>query len=201
MRADPIEARRRWVGRNRRAKRVLDALAVHANAGSSGMPGIGKGVALAQCYDSIIGLVTEVEATGGGQWRVKRIQAIVDCGWTLNTASVEAQIFGGIVFGLTAALHGRVALAEGELRVRNFDDYPLLRGFEVPPIAVEILPALDDLPGGVGELGVPPVAPSLVNAIAAAGLGKAQAAAFARLDSSPTAADVNQRGAMFSTTD
>ncbi|MCC6776198.1 MAG: xanthine dehydrogenase family protein molybdopterin-binding subunit, partial [Hyphomicrobiales bacterium] len=150
MRADPIEARRRWVGRNRRAKRVLDALAVHANAGSSGMPGIGKGVALAQCYDSIIGLVTEVEATGGGQWRVKRIQAIVDCGWTLNTASVEAQIFGGIVFGLTAALHGRVALAEGELRVRNFDDYPLLRGFEVPPIAVEILPALDDLPGGVG---------------------------------------------------
>jgi isoquinoline 1-oxidoreductase beta subunit len=90
----------------------------------------------------------------------------VDCGWTVNPDSIRAQMEGGIVYGLTAALKGAITVADGRVQQGNFDDYPLLALDECPAIDVHIVASEQD-PGGVGEPGVPPTAPAVCNAVLA----------------------------------
>ncbi|MEY2882878.1 MAG: hypothetical protein RL490_602, partial [Pseudomonadota bacterium] len=134
-------------------------------------PGVGRGVALSECFGSIIAQVAEVQIDKTGRPRVTQVWAAIDCGRVVNPDSVTAQIESGIIYGLTAALHGRVSFANGEAEQRNFDTHPLLTLAETPAISVVILPSTEN-PGGVGEPGTPPIAPAVANAIAAAGGGR-----------------------------
>lgn len=96
-----------------------------------------------------------------------RIVAAVDCGRTVNPDTVKAQLEGGIIFGLTAALKTEITLDKGRVQQRNFHDYQMVRMFESPEIEVYVVPSTEK-PTGVGEPGVPPVAPAVANAIFAA---------------------------------
>ncbi len=104
---------------------------------------------------------------GGGVVRVTRVVCAVDCGQVVHPDLVAGQMEGGIVFGLSAALGGEVAIERGGARPANFDDYPILRLDECPAIEVHLAPS-GDAHGGIGEVGVPPSAPAVINAIAAA---------------------------------
>jgi CO/xanthine dehydrogenase Mo-binding subunit len=102
-----------------------------------------------------------------GEVRVHRVVCAVDCGLVINPDTVQAQMQGGIIFGLTAALKTEITLKDGKIEQSNFHDYQMLRIFESPQIEVHIVPSTNS-PTGVGEPGVPPVAPALANAIFAA---------------------------------
>ena len=113
-------------------------------------------------------MVADVTVTSGRIVAVDRVVCAVDCGFAVHPDGVLAQIQGGIAFGLTAALHGRVGFEAGAAMVSNFHDYPLLRIDEMPQVEVHLINgALDGL-GGAGEIGVPPIAPAVCNAIHAA---------------------------------
>jgi isoquinoline 1-oxidoreductase beta subunit len=111
--------------------------------------------------------VAEVSVEKDGRVKVHRIVAAVDCGRTVNPDTVKAQLEGGIIFGLTAALKTEITLDKGRVQQRNFHDYQMVRMFESPEIEVYVVPSTEK-PTGVGEPGVPPVAPAVANAIFAA---------------------------------
>ena len=129
-------------------------------------PRMGRGVALVESFGSIVAQVAEVVIEAGGL-RVTRVWAAIDCGRVINPDSVRAQIEGGIIYGLTAALHGEVRFSGGISQQQNFDSYPLLSLADAPAIEVIII-ASTEPPGGVGEPGTPPIAPAVANAIFAA---------------------------------
>ena len=110
-----------------------------------------------------MGQVAEVSITHG-QIQVHRVVAVVDAGFVVNPNIAQAQIEGGIVFGLTAALKGKITFQNGAVRQKNFDTYPLLRMHECPDIEVHFLHS-DEPPEGMGEPGVPPIAPAVGNAV------------------------------------
>ena len=134
-------------------------------------PGVGRGVAMSECFGSIVAQVAEVSLAKGAAPRVTHVWAAIDCGRVINPDSVRAQIESGVIYGLTAALHGRVSFADGMAQQSNFDSYPLLTMAEAPEIAVTII-ASDAPAGGVGEPGTPPIAPAVANALFAAGGGR-----------------------------
>jgi isoquinoline 1-oxidoreductase beta subunit len=108
--------------------------------------------------------VAEVSVDAEGHLRVERVVCAVDCGIVVNPDMVEAQMEGGIVFSLSALLYGEITLADGRVQQSNFHDYPLLRFDAMPKIEVYIV-ASDRPPSGVGEMGVPPAVPAVLNAI------------------------------------
>jgi len=126
--------------------------------------GRGRGIATHFSFDSYVGQVAEVSVDKDGGVRVHRVVCAVDCGQVVNPDSVKAQMEGGIIFGLTAALKDEITLDRGRVQQRNFHDYPMLRMNESPEIEVHIVPSMEK-PTGVGEPGVPPVAPAVANAI------------------------------------
>ena len=134
-------------------------------------PGVGRGVAMSECFGSIVAQVAEIALTKDAPPRVTRVWVVVDCGQVINPDSVRAQMESGVVYGLTAALHGRVSFAQGMAQQGNFDTYPLLTMAETPQISVTII-ASDAPCGGVGEPGTPPIAPAIANALFAAGGGR-----------------------------
>lgn len=134
-------------------------------------PGVGRGVALVESFGSIVAEVAEVELVESAAPKVRQVWAAVDCGRVVNPDTVRAQIEGGIIFGLSAALQGRITFAEGRAQQQNFDAYPLLSMAESPAISVTIIASEAD-PGGIGEPGTPPIAPAVANAIYAAGGGR-----------------------------
>jgi isoquinoline 1-oxidoreductase beta subunit len=99
--------------------------------------------------------------------KVHRIVCAVDCGTVINPKIVEAQMSGGIAFGLTATLKGSITIAKGRAQQSNFDSFPLLRIDEMPKVEVNIVPS-EAAPTGIGEVGVPPIAPAVANALYAA---------------------------------
>jgi isoquinoline 1-oxidoreductase beta subunit len=123
-----------------------------------------RGVACAEAFGSHIALVAEVDPVGP---RVTKIWAVVDCGIVVNPDTAAAQVEGGILFGLTAALHGKITVVDGAVAEGNFDTYPLLRSDETPELEVRFVASAEP-PGGLGELGVPAVAPAVANALFAA---------------------------------
>jgi len=163
---DPLAFRLGLLGETPRQRAVLELAAAKASWGASLPPGRGRGIALHSSFGSHVALVAEVlvDATG---LSVIRVVAAVDCGVVINPDTVAAQVEGSIVFGLTAALYGRISIAAGRVVEQGFDDYPMLKLPEMPVVEIHILGS-SELPGGVGEPVVPPVAPALCNAIFAA---------------------------------
>ncbi len=143
---------------------VLELAAEKANWGSKLPPGVGRGIAGHFSFDSYVAQVVEASVAKDGAVRVHRVVCAVDCGTVINPDTVKAQMEGGIVFGLTAALKTEITLKDGKVEQSNFHDYQMLRIFESPKIEVYIVPSSAN-PTGVGEPGVPPVAPALTNAI------------------------------------
>lgn len=103
----------------------------------------------------------------GTEVKIDRLTCVADAGTVVNPAIVKAQLRGGALFGLTAALYGRVTLKDAAVQEGNFDEYRLLGMAEAPPVDVHLVPS-EAPPGGIGEPGVPPAAPALANAIFAA---------------------------------
>jgi isoquinoline 1-oxidoreductase beta subunit len=164
---DPYEFRRGLLGKQPRYRAVLEAAADKAGWGRPLPAGVHRGIAVAQSFGSYVAEVAEVSVASDGTPRVHRVVAAVDCGMTVNPQIIRRQIEGAIVYGLTAALYGKITFKEGRVEQGNFDDYPLLRIGEMPKVEVHILPSTEK-PGGIGEPGTPPIAPAVVNAIFAA---------------------------------
>jgi isoquinoline 1-oxidoreductase beta subunit len=161
---DPYELRRKLLANQPRMLAVLDLAAQKANWGAKLPAGVGRGIAGHFSFDSYVAQVVEASVAKDGAVRVHRVVCAVDCGTVINPDTVKAQMEGGIVFGLTAALKTEITLKNGRVEQTNFHDYQMLRIFESPKIEVYIVPSNAN-PTGVGEPGVPPVAPALANAI------------------------------------
>ncbi len=164
---DPYELRRKLLANQPRMRAVLELAAQKADWGSKLPPGVGRGIATHFSFDSYVAQVVEASVLKSGEVRVHRVVCALDCGRVINPDTVRAQMEGGIIFGLTAALKTEITLKGGRVEQGNFNDYPMLRIFESPVIEVYIVPSEAD-PTGVGEPGVPPVAPALANALFAA---------------------------------
>jgi CO/xanthine dehydrogenase Mo-binding subunit len=144
---------------------VLELAASKAGWGEPLPEGWGRGIASWSTWSvSPVAQVAEVSVSPEGTIRVERVVCAIDCGLVINPDMVEAQMEGGIVWGLTAALKGSIDIENGQVKQSNFDDYPLLKMDEMPQVEVHIIPS-DRSPTGVGEMGVPPAAPAVLNAI------------------------------------
>ena len=164
---DPYEFRRALLGEKPRHRRTLELAAEKAGWGSPLPAGRARGIALAEWAPTVCAQVAEVSVTAEGTVRVHRVVCAVDCGPVVNPDTIEAQLQGGIVYGLTAALYGEITLERGRVKQGNFDDYPMLRLAEMPAVEVHIV-ASTDPQGGIGEPAVGPIAPAVCNAIFAA---------------------------------
>ncbi len=163
---DPLEYRRKLLKDHPRHLGALNLAAEKAGWGEPLPEGRFRGLAVHESFGSFVAEVAEVSVTGG-RVRVHRAVCAVDCGVCANPAGVEAQLQSGVVFGLTAALYGELTLKAGRVQQSNFHDYPLLRMSEMPKVEVHIV-ASSEKSGGVGEVGVPPIAPAVANAVFAA---------------------------------
>ena len=146
-----------------RQLRVLDRLEKLSNWGAPPERGVARGLARHFAFETEVAQVADVMLVGN-RIRVKRVYCVVDCGTVINPDIVKAQMEGAIIFGLSAALDQEITLVDGVVQQRNYDTYPLLRMFEVPEIVVELVPS-EEPPTGVGEPGLPPVAPAVANAL------------------------------------
>ncbi|MBS9475957.1 xanthine dehydrogenase family protein molybdopterin-binding subunit [Ancylobacter radicis] len=160
---DPVEFRLELLTDKPRHTAVLKLLAEKAKWGPKAGPGKGRGIALHESFNSVVGSVIDVSVVNG-QIKVERVICAVDCGIAINPDVVAAQIEGGVGFGLGAALHDEITLDKGVVEQANFDTYIPLRMSEMPKVEVHILPSAN-APTGIGEPGVPGVAPALSNAI------------------------------------
>lgn len=166
--ADPLEFRIKLLRHNRRCTRVLETVAEKAGWGTPLPPGMGRGVAQHSCFGTYVAQVAEVSVDKKtGKTRVHRVVAAVDCGPVVNPDTIVAQIEGAICLSVSTALKEEVIFEKGGVKSSNFDDYPTIRLSEVPEIEVHIVDSRDKM-GGIGEPGVPPAAPAVVNAIFAA---------------------------------
>jgi isoquinoline 1-oxidoreductase beta subunit len=161
---DPYEYRRTLLEKQPRHKRVLEFVAERAGWGKPPPEGCGRGIALHESFGSFVAHVVEASISPEGKPKVHRVVAAIDCGPVVNPDTIRAQLEGGVVFGLTAALYGEITFSKGRVKQRNFHDYPMLRMHEMPVVEAHIVPSAEKM-GGVGEPGVPPVAPALANAL------------------------------------
>jgi isoquinoline 1-oxidoreductase beta subunit len=160
---DPLEYRRRLLAEHPRHLGVLNLAADKAGWGNPLPKGHARGLAVHESFGSWVAQVAEV-SLDGDQVRVHRVVCAVDCGICVNPEGVRAQMESGIVYGLSAALFGRITLKEGRVQQSNFHDYRVVRLNEAPAIEVHIIPS-SEKPGGAGEPGTPPIAPAVGNAV------------------------------------
>jgi isoquinoline 1-oxidoreductase beta subunit len=164
---DAVAYRRALLDKSPRAKAVLELAAEKAGWGQSLPERVGRGVSLQFVFGTYMAQVAEVEVSKNGAVRVRRVVCAVDCGTVVNPDTVEAQIQGAIIFGITAALHGEITLEDGRVQQTNFDTYQMLRINEAPAIEVNIV-RNSEPPGGMGEPGTSAIVPAVTNAIFAA---------------------------------
>ncbi|TLY43514.1 MAG: xanthine dehydrogenase family protein molybdopterin-binding subunit [Nitrospirae bacterium] len=164
---DPVQYRRALLGTSPRAKAVLDLAAEKAGWGQPLPEGHGRGVSVQFVFGSYVAQVAEVEVAKNGEVRVKRVVCAVDCGVVVNPDTVKAQMEGGIMFGLTAALFSEITVKDGRVEQSNFHNYRMLRINEAPVVEVYLVKSAE-APGGIGETGTAALAPALTNAIFAA---------------------------------
>lgn len=170
---DPLAYRLRLLANHPRAARVLSLAAEQAGwgdqiAGPAGGGRSGRGIALHWSFGALVAHVVEVDIPpDGASWRVRRVVCAADCGFVVNPDGVRQQLESGILFGLTAVHHGEVTFEKGAAVPSNFHDYRPLRMRDVPVIEIHLVPG-GDTPEGIGEPGLPPVAPAVANAIYAA---------------------------------
>ena len=170
---DPVEFRIRHLRQDDRdgtakLRGVLELAAEKSGWGKAMSPNMGRGIACCRFGDTYVAHVAEVLIDKTRRPRVQRVVSAVDCGFAVNPDSVRAQIEGGINFGLTPVLSGEISVKEGAVEQTNFNNYPVLRMIDAPDIEVHLMPGEGDVRGGVGESGVPPLAPAVANAIFAA---------------------------------
>src|SRR5215469_15671187 len=165
---DPFEFRRALLSKDSRQRGVLELAAEKAGWGKPLAPGTYRGIAVVESFGSHVAEVAEVTIDRKARsLRVHRVVAAVDCGRQVNPETIHAQIEGGIIYGLTAALKGEITIANGRVDQANFNDYDMLRINEAPQLEVHIVES-NDASGGIGEPGTPPIAPAVCNAIFAA---------------------------------
>ncbi len=164
---DPIEYRLRMLEKHPRAVQVLRTLAERAQWSRPLPKGQGKGLALTHAFGTYAAQVIEVAVDADGTVRPLRVVTVVDCGTVVTPGTVEAQVQGGNVFGLTAVLFGNISIQNGRVEQSNFHDYRLMRMNEMPVMETHILPSTE-APTGIGEVSTVLVTPALLNAVAAA---------------------------------
>jgi isoquinoline 1-oxidoreductase beta subunit len=180
---DPLEFRRAALAGKPRHLAVLDRAATLSGWGqpkpptTEPVPGVadvaapvlrrGRGIAIFESFGTVVAQVCEVAVDAGGALRVERVVAVVDCGIVVNPDTARAQVEGGVLYGLSAALGERITIEAGRVAQSNFHDYQLLRFNEAPRLEIEFIRS-EAAPGGLGEPGTPPIAPALTNAIFAA---------------------------------
>ena len=164
---DPVDYRKALLKDNPRALAVLDLATTKAGWNQSLPAGWGRGVSVQFAFGSYLSQVAEVEVAKDGTVRVRRIVCAVDCGVVINPNTIAAQVEGGALFGLTAALYGAITLKNGRVEQSNFHDYAPMRIHETPAIETHLVKS-DEPPGGFGEAPTAAVAPAVTNAIFAA---------------------------------
>jgi isoquinoline 1-oxidoreductase subunit beta len=160
---DPFEFRREMLGERPRLRHVLEVAVERSGWGTPPLAGRARGLALVEDKGGLVAEVAEVSLESN-RVRVHRVTCAADCGRVIHPGIVEAQLAGSIVAGLSAALYGEITIERGRVKQGNFNDYQMLRLREMPEIGVHIV-ASEEEPGGVGEPGVPPVAPAVANAL------------------------------------
>jgi isoquinoline 1-oxidoreductase beta subunit len=164
---DPFEFRRRLLPENSRLFGVLELAANKAGWDKSPIAGRSRGIACHACFGSYVAEVAEVSVDNAGKLRVHKVVCALDCGPIVHPDLIASQVEGAIALGLSAALKGEITINHGRVQQGNFDGYPLLSFDEMPEVEVHILPNTASQ-GGIGEPGLPPVAPAVCNAIFAA---------------------------------
>jgi len=164
---DPFEYRRALLQNAPRHLGVLERAALEAGWGTPPPAGRSRGIAVWKSFESWVAEVAEVSVAPDGRVRVHRVVCAVDCGPVVNPDIVEAQIESAVVFGLTAALMGEITIEQGRVRESNFHDYPILSMRDMPVVDTHLVVSTDTQ-GGIGEVGTPPIAPAVCNAIFAA---------------------------------
>jgi isoquinoline 1-oxidoreductase beta subunit len=164
---DALAFRRKHLGKTPRLLAALDLVAEKAKWGEPLPPRCGRGVAVQPSFGSFIATVVEAEVDEAGEVRLRHINAAVDAGLIVNPDTVVAQLQGGLIFGLSAALYGEITLQKGRVQQSNFHDYRVMRMNQVPPIEVHLIRS-GEPPGGIGETGTTAAVPALRNAIYAA---------------------------------
>ena len=146
--------------------RVLETAASKAGWGKKLPEGRGMGIACARSFGSYVAEVADVTVSEGGL-KINKVVAAVDCGIAVAPNTLTYNVEGAIVYGLTGALKSKITIDEGQVQQGSFDDYPLLSMDEMPEVEVHIVESDEGL-GGIGEPGLPPIAPAVCNAIFAA---------------------------------
>src|SRR3977135_4281891 len=164
---DPIDFRRGMLGKNQRLLAALNRVAKKSNWGQPLPARVGRGVSAQPSFGSFIATVVEAEVDDKGEVHLRRVTSAVDTGIAVNPDTSMAQLQGGLIFGLTAALFGEITIERGRVRQSNFNDYRMLRIDQVPKIEVHLITS-GEPPGGIGETGVTAGPPALRNAIYAA---------------------------------
>jgi isoquinoline 1-oxidoreductase beta subunit len=164
---DPVDFRRSMLGKQPRFLNVLNLVAEKANWGQPLPARVGRGVCVQPSFASFIATVIEAEVDEHGEVLLRRVISVVDTGIAVNPDTVMAQLEGGLIFGLTAALYGEITIDKGRVQQSNFNDYRMLRIDQVPKIEVHVVKSSEP-PGGIGETGANAGPPALRNAIYAA---------------------------------
>jgi isoquinoline 1-oxidoreductase beta subunit len=164
---DPIAFRLGMLGKAPRLKAALELVAEKSDWGKSLPARVGRGVCAQPSFGSFIATVVEAEVDEHGEVHLRRVTSAVDTGIAVNPDTIEAQVQGGLIFGLTAALHGEITIEKGRVQQSNFNDYRMLRMDDVPRIDVHVIKSGEE-PGGIGETGATAGPPALRNAIYAA---------------------------------
>jgi isoquinoline 1-oxidoreductase subunit beta len=161
---DPMAFRLQLFAEVPRFKKVLEMVSEKSRWSEKLPAGKARGVAIARSFESICAHVITVSKNGNGNVKIEKVVSVIDCGQHVNPDNVRAQTEGNIVMGLTAAIKDPITIEGGKVVQQNFHNYRVLRINEMPKIDVHIVPS-QEAPGGVGEPGLPPVAPALCNAI------------------------------------
>ena len=165
---DPLEFRLNLLKKHPRARRVLQTAAEKAGWGKPPDKGQARGIAYHFSFGSYVAEVAEVSVNKqNGMLKVHKVTCAVDCGRVVNPAIIQAQLMGAVTMGLSAAVKEKIELANGGVKSENFGDYELLRMSDAPDVDVHIVKSTEKS-GGIGEPGVPPIAPAIANAVFAA---------------------------------
>jgi len=161
---DPFEFRKTLLKDQPRHLGVLELAAEKANWNQKLAKNEGRGIAVHHCFGSYCAQVADIAIDKNGNVRVKKVVCAIDCGQIVNPDTIEAQMQSAIVYGLTAALHSSITIKNGKIQQTNFDNFPILRMSDMPQVEVYIVDSKEKC-GGVGEPGLPPIAPAVANAI------------------------------------
>jgi isoquinoline 1-oxidoreductase beta subunit len=164
---DPLDLRLELFKNNPRMQKVVQVAAREADWKDKPSAGRFRGLAAHEFHGAMAAMVAEISLKQGGGFTVERVTIAVDCGRVINPYIVRDQMIGGAAFGLTSAIKSAITIKDGMVEQSNFDDFPILSMSEMPPMQVHMVES-DLPPHGIGEVGVPPMAPAVANAVAAA---------------------------------